>query len=551
MRPELPKVDEFGRPWTLVYTRGKTPAQEIYYATIKQQVPAQGTQVSTQPREDRAQASQGAQDRPGSRPVLQVRNGVVDDMYLYMMRDGKLRKNRLPEQIPHAGHLLQLCLEAGLDALWIVPETTLSDRATRDFIEYPEAGATWDIKNAQYTDPRAYEDKQARCTYLKAWKRPGSRAQGETGRAVHLGYAEHNSRWELDTVTNPVHLLGALTYLEDALHFPVRYGPASVGKHLMQAVNKGEREAWVVPVDLSECPPVTSTRVNDVLWKRSFTEEEQSKPYMIAADKNSMFPASCTSVLLGEGEPEHVERPAFNLKKPLAGVYFCSVSGTSEFDGVTLPHPTDGVMKGWFWVYTVKLLHELGYTVDIEEAYVWPWENSHATLRPWAELLWNVRATLDVRNPLCDTERYISPEARALAYNAVKPVLNMSIGLLAKPREYDGYKGSTDWYRPDWNALIIDNARYQMFWRIRFMMAKGYKPVGVLADCLYYIVDSDEPAQALPGMFDRSDKLGGYKRKFKRTITASQVAPLFNNSLLDIGQVNKALLDHDRGRIEL
>lgn len=537
--------------WYAQTTAKLALAHGIQYAKYSDQY---GRPASNPIEQIPAQVASVPDPRPGAasrEDAIPVCNGVVNDTHLYMMRDGKLIKKPLGT-IQHVWDLLQLCLENGLRALWVLAETELSDKATRDFIERPEIAQTWEIKNPQYAKSGRYEDGQERCTFLKAWKKKEARGQGENGRAVHLGYAEHNNRWDLDGVENPVQLLGALSYLEDALGMEVKYSPSSAGKHLMQSTNETkERSTWLVSVDLSQYPPVEQTRVIDVFWKRPLTERELGNSHFIAADKNSMYPASCTSVLLGTGEPEHRERPVFDMKKPLAGVYLCSITGTSDFNGVDLPHPTDGRTYGWFWTYTVKLLHEVGYTVDIEEAYVWPWERSHTILRPWAELLWNARASLDSKNPLCNSTRYPSKEARELAYNAVKPVLNMSIGLLAKQREYEGYAGATDLYRPDWNALIVDNARYQMFWRMRSFMKKGYTPIGVLADCLYYIVDTDDHIAALPGMFDRSDKLGGYKRKFKRAVTVAQVANMFNDPRSDIRDINKMLLDYDREKIEL
>jgi hypothetical protein len=485
---------------------------------------------------------------------MEARNGVVTDTHLYMMSQGKLARKRLPAPVLGAGQLLQICLDAGLDALWVLAGTQLSDIANRDYIEQALGG--WDIKNHQYTDPHEYEDDIARCTFLMAWKRKEARSPEESGRAIFLGYAEHNHRWELHEVTNPVALLGALTYLEDALQRPARFTPQSTGKNMMAEVNKGERMPWVRPVDLSTYEPVIKTKVVDIRWKRPLSEREMGMGYLIGADKNSMYPASGTSVLLGSGTPIHTERPVFNLKKPLAGVYLCSVSGTSEFDGVGLPHPLQnllhtnegGVRRGWFWTYTVKLLHELGYTVDIEQAYTWA--ESHTILRPWAEQLWAARASLDGRNPACASERYPSQEARALAYRAVKPILNTSLGLLDSVPKHPERPGAFDWYRPDWYMLVKDNARYQMFWRIRSFLKKNCIPVGIHCDCLYYITDTDNHEQALPGMFDRWDKLGGYKRKFTRAITVAQVRELFN-SPQEIGLLNTVLGQYDNNKIEL
>lgn len=549
--PATPAIDEFGRPWQLAQMRGMTPGQRAYYAVLhssREQAPAQ---------DNREQSATGAQLAQADTCGMLARNGVATDTHLYSMQDGKLRKINLP-RIAHVGDLLQLCLTQGLDAIWIVAGSELSDKATRDFIDAQGAREQWQINNPQFSHPEEYDDGRERCTYLLAWKRKEARTEQERGRMVGIGYAEHNHRWGFDQTSNPVQLLGALTYVEDALKYPARFTPYTVGKNLMPEHNKNDRRDWVRPVDLSTFPAILKTKVIDIRWKRALSSREQATGgYLLGADKNSMYPASCTSALLGSGMPAHVDRTRFDVKKPLAGVYRCTVQGSSEFDGVTLPHPlqnlrytqADGVLSGWFWTYTVKLLCELGYSVDIEEAYVW--QEAHTILRPWAESLWAARAALDDRNPACDRIRYRSQEARALAYGAIKTVLNASLGLLDSVPKHPERPGAFDWYRPDWYALIKDNARYQMFWRMRSQLARGHAPIGMLADCLCYLTDSDEHISALPGMFDRADKLGGYKRKYTRPLTVNQVAPLFNNPRLDMGEINTTLVRYDHGQIEL
>lgn len=531
--------DRYGRPLKEPQALPAQSAQgERIAATTAQELPAHDLQTVPSTQE------------------LKYSNGVLTDTHLYMIREGTLVKKRLPAQERlNLATLLQICLESGLQALWILAGTNLSDWATQEYIE---AGNAWDVKNAQYTPDTEYEDGKKRCTYLKAWKRKEARTPGESGREVHLGYAEHNTAWGLYEVASPVLLLAILSYLEDTLGRPIQYKPNTLGKHLMQDLNKGERANWIRPIDLSDFEMVRITKVVDVRWKRPLTEQEmQLLTHLIGADKNSQYPAGCTSVLLGSGQPEHVKRPVFDLKKPLAGVYNCRVSGTSDFNGIGLPHPLQNLMytekngeiRGQFWTYTVKLLLELGYSVEIEEADVWA--ESHTILRPWAEHLWNARAVLDEKNPLCNRERYKSKEARALAYQAVKPVLNTSLGLLDTTLKFTSYEGATDLYRPDWYALIKDISRYHMFWRIRSFLKKGSIPVGVHADCLYYLTATDDHARALPGMFDRETALGGYKRKYKKTITVAQVAALFNDPRLDIQQINMTLNQYDDGRIEL
>lgn len=500
---------------------------------------APDTMTTHEPDASTTQAPTTHEPRAG----LAVKNGVLTDEHVFIMHEGKLRKIALPYPIENAGHIMQMCLDYCLDMIAVLAPTTLSTQATQDFIE--SARGSWDVSRAQYT-------RKKMCYFLSGYKKKEVRADHDTGNTISVFYAAHNTDWNMHNVTDPITLLAALTYIEDALGYPVRYKPSHVGRMIMVQENEGQRKEWVRPVHLIDNPIVCKASVQPLLWKRPLTPQEHSHEYALAYDKNMQHTATCTGVLLGSGQEKHITRPTFDMKKTVIGVWHCTISGTSEFDGVSLPHPTDGKMSGWFWTYSVKLLHELGYTVDIEEAYIW--EESHTILRPFGVRMW------DARNALrSDVTRYPHSVARGIAETSVKSCANSAMGMFEhSPKNTDSLT-AYDWFRPDWWWLILDYSRYQMFWRMRTYLNYGYSPIGIDTDCLYYTSNDSNHETALVGtttrkgqeipcsMTDRAHELGGYKQKHKSIIlTRAYIETLFNDASLDMPTINMRLLTYEK-----
>src|SRR6266852_7095802 len=137
--------------------------------------------------------------------------------------------------------------------------------------------------------------------------------------------------------------------------------------------------------------------------------------------------AGGTSARLGEGNPEHMtgaQLAALGDKLP-TGVYHIELSGESQFDGLRLPHPTEGYTDTWAWVYTTMLARDLGYHVEIKEGYIWQKEKAHTVLRPWAENLWQGRAGLKTN----DAQLYRNEEGRLAVYNAINTVIRGGLGM--------------------------------------------------------------------------------------------------------------------------
>lgn len=512
--PNMPACDEFGRPWANISRYGMTPCQQAFFQAI------QGEPIA-------------------------AHIGVVDDTHLYQLQSGKLARRALGE-IRHAGDLLEICLQTELETVWILSGTALSDRATEDFIT--GAGETWEVTNAQYAQGETQTDGQARASFLRAYKKRearGRRSPGETdqGRAVYLAFAEHSFSYNFDEIRNATTLLYAVAYLEDAIAAPLRFSAQTVGKNLMKAENSAPaRLSWVAPIDLSAFPQVESA-ATDLVWMRELTPDEYNG-YLITADKNSMYCAACTSAQLGEGEPVYKRGTEIDASRLQTGIYHIRLSGASQWDGVQLPHPTDRQVDLWAWVYTVKLCQDLGYGVEIVEGVVW--ERAHTTLRTWAERVWRSRAGLKR-----DKKRYQNEAGRLASNEAMQTIIRGAMGLLAHKPEFADRQGALDWFRPDWNRLIVDLSRVKMFYTIRKYVELGYKPFAVLTDCIYFIGVCDNHPQAIPGLFDRAGELGGFKRKFDRAVTGRQIAALQARKGYTITEVNIALIKFDRDEIEI
>ncbi len=471
--------------------------------------------------------------------LANAKNGIITDSHLYRYVGGKVMKTPLKRAVEVVTDIHEIALEYNLRTIWVLAGTDLSHKATSSFIV---ASSPWLFKgNPQMT--KGHKKHIPHCKFVAAYQ--------EDQRTVYAGFLEYNTDWKLDKTFDPVVALATLTYIEDALGVAAVYSAGKTGIYLMKKVNQKKRVEWIEKIDIRKITPLREQQacVGDLNWKRELTQDDTG--YLVSFDKNMAYPASCTSVLLGSGSPTHESNPTFDLKKSKPGLWCCKISGTSQFDGVHLPHPTDGKTEGWFYTYTVKLLHEVGYQVEITEA--WVWNECHTILRPYAEKLFEAREKVDDGlSP--DTQRYKNAEARKIASKAIKFIAVKSLGWTRQIEGRMDTDEELDWYiRPDWDDLIIDNARYQIFWRIRTCMKSGYYPVGVHADCLYFTSPVSDHEQALPNlekpMMDRRKKLGGYKQHYQTPITIDEARDIFTRNKT-MSTANTELLSLDTQHVK-
>ncbi len=195
-------------------------------------------------------------------------------------------------------------------------------------------------------------------------------------------------------------------------------------------------------------------RALDFAWR-------DGRPARHQYDKNAMYVGAASSVVLGVGAPELVQRPLFDPRK--AGLWhIASMQPPATLP--PLPCPADDTP----WQYTplVLALIDLGYTLDISEAYIWP--ESHQILRPFYERVKALR------------EQAQTPEA----LKAVKTMYTVTFGMLAHSIERPG---SGYLYRPDWFFGLVAHAKAILFRQAWQVYARtGYAPSRISVDALYY-----------------------------------------------------------------
>jgi hypothetical protein len=509
-------------------TRDRSQEQK---ANLEQYLIARGDKKPT------PKGGKGMQEKPG---LADSKNGVITDSHLYRYIGGKILKTPCDgNALRNVSDILQIALNYNLRTVWVMAGTDLSKKATGYFVQTSDE---WQFKGSPQMT-KGTKKHNPHCKFVAGYR--------EGQRTAYAGFLEHNTDWKLHRTVDPIVALATLSYIEDALGIAVLYSAGKCGVYLMSKVNNKKRVDWIEKIDIRKITPLREKLVcvGDIDWKKHLTEEHTG--FLVSFDKNMAYPASCTSVLLGTGEPVYEKSPQFDQKKIKPGIWHCKISGTSQFDGITLPHPTDGKTEGWFYTYSVKLLLEVGYQVEITEA--WIWNEYHTILRPYAEKLFQGREVLD-DNLAPDTTRYKNEEARKIAASDIKFIAVKSLGWTRMVKDLNETEEEFDWYiRPDWDDLVIDNARYQMFWRIRKCIEKGYYPIGVHADCLYFASPTSDHEQALPAldkpMMERRKKLGGYKQHYSTVIPMEEAAPIFaRNKMMSV--TNTELIDLDRKHLE-
>ncbi|WP_411078396.1 telomere-associated protein Tap [Streptomyces sp. cmx-10-25] len=254
-------------------------------------------------------------------------------------------------------------------------------------------------------------------------------------------------------------------------------------------------------------------------WTRDvdlLTGEEASLPYAVGLDMNAAFLASSARLTVGLSEPEHFVRPRFYPKVP--GSWLVDLSHIELDPRLPSPFTPTGVRPtgpAWYQTYTVAYAQELGYNVEILEAYLR--RETGAYLDPWHDRLKtayvDTLADLGVTKDLSDAEFLAAMEvhkqvdpAMAAVLAAIKGTVKGGIGKLFERPQGKDYQDGEEWpamKRPTWapwiRNAVISKARVNMH-RKMLNMAKltGMYPLAVLSDCVVYPAASASPLDFLP-----------------------------------------------------
>ncbi|MFE5709611.1 telomere-associated protein Tap [Streptomyces sp. NPDC056501] len=254
-------------------------------------------------------------------------------------------------------------------------------------------------------------------------------------------------------------------------------------------------------------------------WVRDIdllTGEEAALPYAVGLDLNTAFLASTARLMVGLGDPDHFVRPKFYPK--VTGSWLVDLSHIELDPRLPSPFTPTGQRPtgpAWYQTHTIAYAQELGYNVDILEAYLR--RETGAYLDPWhdrlktayAQTLADLGVTPDLADPeflaAMEVHKQVDP-AMAAVLTAIKATVKGGIGKLFEGPQGAGYKDGEEWpamKRPTWapwiRNAIISKTRVNMHRKLA-NMAKltGMYPLAVLSDCVVYPAASASPLDFLP-----------------------------------------------------
>jgi hypothetical protein len=411
-----------------------------------------------------------------------------DDNLVFLDTTGKPTWVYIPvdtDAINNAGDLIDLCFKHDKVQLWVLPGTRLSNRlSSLDDSFVTSVLETHDIFPKELAP------------FLQGWRR------GTHGDPQQIVFTEYMDSLRLSHIKESKDLYATLTYIKATTGVNITWTSGNSCMSLLKQLNsKGERKGYLdyPTVDLAmwyEKP------AKELSWSRPLTPEELDMLYLHSFDVNAAFLARMKDVHVGRGDYVHKAYPTFDRKQP--GKWHITISGTSPFNGVDLPHPTGGVTEGWFSTGVVQSCKLVGYQVDIQEAYLWP--NHHTTLKPLYERLRDARDVLSN-----DTARFKNEVARLAALETVKRFYSRGTGLMGYPPK-KGQK--VQWYhRPDIRDAVVEANNNYVIWFIQQLYNAGCVPVGVSVDDIFFLSNNPNPLQVVPGM-RISNEVGDFRHKY-------------------------------------
>ncbi len=414
--------------------------------------------------------------------------------------------------------LFDLALAHKLTHLWVASDVyaSLSETFTLDYDV-----SAWDMKHSWYERfEGGTKVKSPRSVY--GWKRkvqPTDKAP-----AFSLCFLQY-STWNWARSTDPIEILGTISYLEKALDVAIGNSPASVGMRLVKATNANHPEWLARPTrDLEECHFDRSVG-RDLVWQAS-TENAQKhlasdKPlYMHKLDKNSAYLRACQAYHVGVGEPYHVFHDCTDYKRP--GVWRVATIGQSKMLSGDVPPVWSG--KEWIATPILKLLRDTGHDVQVSEG--WTFNTFHMVLKTWSETLYNARQEFKV------VSHWKHQKARQNALIGTKQIATETVGLTAYSKFDEDEESWKE--RPDYKVQIVTGNRAALYYNIlKAQKENGIVPIAVYMDALYYISEKQDAFDLAPSLLEKKG-LGGYKVEWTLPVTSEVKSILLFKETLNL-----------------
>ncbi|MEU5958245.1 XRE family transcriptional regulator [Streptomyces sp. NPDC047525] len=256
------------------------------------------------------------------------------------------------------------------------------------------------------------------------------------------------------------------------------------------------------------------------IWIRPFdliTEDERSRPNVVALDVSVAFLAACRRLHVGTGPAIHrPHNPHFDPDLP--GSWYLDLSHVEIDKRLPNPFTSSGERPqgpAWYATPTVSYAVELGAEVRPLEA--WVRETHSPYLQPWYETLraayLTTMASLGVTADL-DDEEFLAAMAAykdgdpalVTLVNAIKSTAKSGIGKLRqRPNIGLNYVFGEPWpalhrktWRPDIRAMILSKARINMHRKMSNLATTADRyPLAVNTDCVIYAADDLSPLPVL------------------------------------------------------
>ena len=247
---------------------------------------------------------------------------------------------------------------------------------------------------------------------------------------------------------------------------------------------------------------------------QTLTDTECEQPFAVGLDVNMAFAAAANGLLVGLGEAEHAQAPAFDPKTP--GSWLVDLSGIELDPRLPSPFTPDGRRpEGPAWYATPTLAYALELGLDVRPAEAWVRRESGRYLDPWYKRMRDAYlatlADLGVTTDQTPQEFLAAMEhhkqvdpGMAVVLAAIKAAAKGTVGKMRERAQGAGYVAGQGWpalerptWRPDIRAAIISAARVNLHRKMRKAAGADLWPLAVLSDCVVYPASGPSPLDVL------------------------------------------------------
>ncbi len=401
------------------------------------------------------------------------------------------------QRIEHVTDLASIALATAvpLRALWILPGDPIAQRAKDPAFWAPRE--RWDIFA---TGSQGGSRSTARVSYINE--------HSKKSRSIQIfSEVDSTNRWGLQP--NDVrHLAFLVATYERLMGVEVLFSPAQTAlAALKNTCDVSTRRSWIFPLakatitDLPTAPEVAPQHVNPLPISGKFVHVFDGNAAYMRAAKHGF----------GTGEPVWLaSKEEITTRLAVKGIdgltrvcqgkeygLWCVTAFKRDADLYDhLPSPW-GNRGGnpdqeWFTTPQVTLAYQQGWYIMFHQGYHWPARQQ--LMMNWVDQMWEAR------------QRVKGSQSEAL----IKRSFNRAVGMMAHPL-HDEQK-TVPWYcRRDWAGTIW--AQNYLLQCIKIATIEKQHPgyLCVDTDQIAWISDEVDVRNALPGILDRSDQLGGYK----------------------------------------